>query len=272
MKIVSVTSGKGGVGKSNIAVNLALALADSGKRILLFDAALGLANLDLLLDLTCARSVLSALEGASALREVLVEVRPGLQLVPGCSGVPRLDRLTRGQLLRLASDLRALALEHDVLLIDTAAGLGESVRFFNSTADEVLIVTTPEPTALSDTYALIKVLATNREVDAITLLVNRANDPRDGVEIHARLDEVCRQFLDRKLGYSGVIPRDAALEQAVSARRPVLQLAPNAPAARAFRDLAARFDDVFVAPQRDKISDMWRALMGSAPPSPAGST
>lgn len=265
MKIVSLASGKGGVGKSNIAANLALALAESGRRVLLFDAALGVANLDLLLGAGGEATVLQAIDGAVPLPDLLRQIAPNLALLPGCSGVSRVERMTQGQRLRLATELRAAALDFDLLLIDTSSGLSDGALFFSATADEVLVISTPETTALSNTYALIKVLATTRQVEAINLLVNRVSDAEQGVQIHARLDGVCRQFLHQSLGYFGAVPRDMALEEAVECQQPLLHLAPDSLASQALRHLAQHFDNIFTAPKRDKISDLWRALIGAPP-------
>jgi flagellar biosynthesis protein FlhG len=249
-KTLAISSGKGGVGKTTVTVNCGLALADLGKRVLLVDADLGLANLDILAGVEVRRTLAHAIHGDATLNELLVDVAPGLQLLPASSGVLKLERLSHDQQGKLAAELHELAARYDVVLLDTGAGITENVLFFDSIADEVLLVTTPEPTAVTDTYALIKILATQRQLSALSLLVNKVGSVADGSLIHERLMNVCQQFLHVSLGYAGQVFKDSAVEQAVMERIPIVRGRRSSAASSSLLALARRFDQVFHAPSR----------------------
>ena len=251
MKTLAISSGKGGVGKTTLTVNLGLALAGFGKRVLLVDADLGLANIDIVAGLHVRRSLADAVDGAVAMSDVLVDVAPGLRLLPASSGVLRLERLSFDQRFAIACDLRKLSSQFDIMLFDTGAGLTENVLFFGSIADEVLVITTPEPTAVTDSYALIKVLATQYQVQSLSLLVNRSASAAEGSETHRKLAGVCRQFLSASLTYAGTVAKDRAVEQSVRTQSPFVIANRTCPASSGVLALAARFDQVFTAPSRE---------------------
>jgi flagellar biosynthesis protein FlhG len=260
MKIVTITSGKGGVGKTNVAVNLALALAKQGKRVLLVDADLGLANVDVLLGLRCRHTLSDVIDGTMPVEQVLADAPCGLKFLPAASGVLRLERLTPDQRAHLLSELRRLSESFELMLVDTGAGLTENVLFFCAAADQLLMVTTPEPTALTDSYALAKVLTKNYNIEGIALLVNQVVSATQGPDVHEKLDSVTQRFLQRGLIYFGAIPRDSALAQAVQDRKPVVLAHPRALTATTFVALADRFDQVFTR-QRPK-GNLWEELLG----------
>lgn len=257
MKTIAITSGKGGVGKTNVSVNLGLAFAEQGVRVLLLDADLGLANVDVVFGFRAEATLADVLDGKRTLDDIVVEVAPNLRVIPAGSGILRLERLSPKDLRTLASDLSALSASFDVLLIDTGAGLTENVLFFSSLADHVLVVATPEPAAITDSYALIKVLTTRREEADIHLIVNQVNQPEDGPETFQRLQEVADRFLGVSITMAGSLPKDAALQKAVRARQPVLLVNPSAAISAAFYDLSRRLRPLFSTVSPSTQPDFW---------------
>ena len=261
MKTVSITSGKGGVGKSCVTINLGVELSRAGKRVLLFDADMGLANLDILCGLTGEFSVQDVLEGRKTIPEILLDGPEGLKVLPATSGILKMERLTQPHLIRLTRDLANLGEQFDLLLVDTGAGLTENVLFFNGCADEILLITTPEPTSLTDAYALIKILATDHQPGPISLLVNMASDAADGQRVFTRLQNVCTMFLERQIKHFGTLLRDDAINRSIRDRTPMVIGNPTSPFAREMIELAHRFDQTFDAPEGGLGSDLWKQLL-----------
>jgi flagellar biosynthesis protein FlhG len=246
---VTVTSGKGGVGKSAIAANLALALAELNRRTLLVDADLALANADLLLGLSPERRIDDVLLGECALGEILVEAAPGLVLLPASSGVQRLAALDDAARRRFLWELQREVERHDVIVADTASGLAPTVTALAAAADLSLVVTTPEPTALTDAYALVKILARERP-ETVALVVNRAAGGPEADATARRLRQVAARFLGLDLPVFGRVPEDPALERSVRLLEPVLKDSPLSPAARAIRAMARKLLSIG-KPRRD---------------------
>ncbi|MFH1129798.1 MAG: MinD/ParA family protein [Pseudomonadota bacterium] len=261
MKTISITSGKGGVGKSIVSVNLGLALAKDGKRVLLFDADLSLANIDILFGLNCEYNLSDVIAGSKEIDEILIEPVPGLKVLPASSGVLKLARLDQAQLVRIAIALQELAKDFDTLLIDTGAGLNEPVLFFNSSVDEVLVVTTPDPTAMTDAYALIKILNSNYELKSAVVLVNQVENTAEGAHVFHRLKSVCRKYLTVKLVDGGCLLKDPMLGNAVRNRKPVFLSYPNSPISRQFCALARRHDELFSSTSNGLTKDFWGKLL-----------
>ena len=231
-------SGKGGVGKSNLALNLSIALACRGRKVVLFDADMGMANLDVLCGLSPQATLEDVVKGRAKLRDVLVTGPGGFQLVPGASGVAamaNLDGLTRRRIISQLSLLDDVA---DHLLIDMGAGISSSVIPFAAVADRVVVVTTPEPTAMTDAYGVIKTLVTRGFGSRLELVVNMAHSHEEGVGVYRRIDRVVRQFLGAKLRLAAILPHDPLLSSAVRVRKPVLLASPHAPITRAIDGLA----------------------------------
>jgi flagellar biosynthesis protein FlhG len=236
--VIAVSSGKGGVGKTNVAANLAVALARSGKRVLVLDADLGLGNLDVLLGLVPRYTIEDVLSGACYLDEICLEGPAGIYILPASSGVPQLTALTESQQLMIQEQLEQLAAGADVMLIDTGAGISPNVTFFASSAHETVIVVTPEPTSLTDAYALIKVLARRYRERRFKVLVNQAKSPLEAAEVFRKLDRAVDRFLHVAVEYVGCIPHDDYVPLAVMRQKAVVDLFPDSQAAQAFGRLA----------------------------------
>ncbi|MBL0927101.1 MAG: MinD/ParA family protein [Phycisphaerales bacterium] len=251
-RIVAVASGKGGVGKTNIAVNLAVAFAERGLRSTLIDGDLGLANADVICGVIPAGHLGHVLDGERSIAQVSVTAPGGFTLVPGASGVAGLADLGPGERARLVAAFDVIELASDVVVIDCGAGIGPSVLSFLGVADLALIVSTPEPTSIADAYATIKCAALAQAeqwgargwAERMALVVNDCGGVRVGAAVHERIDAVCRRFLGAALPLAGIVASDRALVDAVRARRPLLVHAPKAPSARAIRSLSG-----FVADQ-----------------------
>ena len=239
-RVIAVTSGKGGVGKSNVTANLALAFARRGERVCILDADLGLANVDVLFGLSPHRSVLHVLRGECRLSDVIIDGPGGVRIVPAASGFAELTALGAEARIALLAEVDALDGAFDVLLVDTGAGISDNVLYFASAAAEALVVITPEPTAITDAYALIKVLATRHGRRDFLVLVNMAEHETAARAAFTRLARVAARFLRVRVEYAGYVPFDDAVSQAVCQQRPLLLTAPGSPAARAIGSLAQR--------------------------------
>ncbi len=243
VKVIAVTSGKGGVGKTNVSVNLAVAMAERGRQTLLLDADLGLANVDVLLGLKPRADLSQVLDGELELEDILLEGPAGVRIVPAASGVSRMAELTPREQSGLISAFSTLPISVEVLVVDTAAGIDTRVLGFCQAAHEVLVVVCDEPASLTDAYALIKVLSQERNVRRFQVLANSVGDPEHGRRLYQKLLSVCDRFLDVAVVYGGCVPEDPRLRQAVRVQKPVVQAFPSSPSARAFKDLAARADN-----------------------------
>lgn len=240
-RVVAVTSGKGGVGKTTIVANLAVAMARRGLRVLVLDADLGLANIDVLLGLNPTYTLLNVLRGERQLAEVAVEGPGGIQVIPAATGTEDLTHLSAADRLLLLDQVDALEGAFDVFLIDTAAGISSNVLYFNTAAHEVSVVVTPEPTALTDAYAVMKVLATRHGLRRFLVTVNLAAGEADARRTYEQLARVADRFIGVQLEYLGYIPFDEAARRCVREQVPVVLRMPGAPVSRAFGALADRF-------------------------------
>ena len=250
--VIAITSGKGGVGKSNVAVNLAIKLSAAGKRVVLLDADLGLANADVLcnIDLPCNLSHVIARK--KELADVMVKAPGGFRLIGGASGLARMADLTDFDRQRIVDALAELEETTDIILIDTGAGISPNVLSFTRAADHVLVLTTPEPTAITDAYAVIKVISRsggdghllgNGGADRrISLLVNQARSPGEARVVHERIAKVARQFLGVSVLDAGYLYADEQVPFAVRKRTPFVLAAPKCPAATCVTQLAMRLE------------------------------
>lgn len=241
VRVISVTSGKGGVGKTNVVANLALALRLMSKRVLIFDADLGLANMDVMLGLNPRYTINHVLQGQKRLEDVIITAPSGFKLLPAASGMQELTDLDNSQRLFLLNELDALEELFDVLLIDTGAGISSNVMYFNFAAMEKVVVVTNEPTSLTDAYALIKILTHKYHQKRFKILVNAARNADEAERIYRHLSLVVDQFLGSpSLDYLGWIPYDKMVPAAVRQQQMVLQRYPESPASRGFTVLAER--------------------------------
>jgi flagellar biosynthesis protein FlhG len=238
-RVISVGSGKGGVGKTNVVANLALAFIRMGKRVLVFDADLGLANIDVLLGLTPQYTIQHLLNGEKSVFEIITQGPGGMALLPASSGILEMVDLAESQKMVLLHELDLVAETVDILLIDTAAGISSNVLYFNMAAEESIVVVTPEPTSITDAYALIKVLSTKYKKENFTILVNSAQDGQEAKETFRKISlAVDRSLASISVDYLGFIPFDEKLHLAVKNQRPVLEIYPEAPSSRSFIEIA----------------------------------
>ena len=223
VQVIAVTGGKGGVGKTNVSVNLSLALAELGRRVMLLDADLGLANVDVLLGLTPKRTLADVIEGRCELRDVLLQGPGGIRIVPAASGTQSMVHLSPAQHAGLIQAFSDIGDNLDVLVIDTAAGIGDSVVSFVRAAQEVLLVVCDEPTSITDAYALIKLLNRDYGMNRFRVLANMAQSPQEGRNLFAKLTKVTDRFLDVALQYVGAVPYDESVRKAVQKQRAVYE-------------------------------------------------
>src|SRR5262245_55653431 len=205
VQVIAVTGGKGGVGKTSVSVNLASALASTGKRVMLLDGDLGLANVDVFLGLSPRHTMAHVLSGQRSLEEVIVETSDGIQVVPGASGVADMANLSAAAHLSLVQAFSTLSTRVDVMIVDTAAGISHSVVQFTQAAQHVLLVVCDEPASMTDAYALIKVLSRQQEVTRFRVLANMVRAPGEGEHLFEKLQRVTGKFLDVTLEYTGEI-------------------------------------------------------------------
>lgn len=238
-QVIAITGGKGGVGKTNVACNLAIAMAQMNKRVLLLDADLSLANVDVLLGMTPRHNLTHLIQGTKTLREIIVNGPAGIQIIPGGSGIEELSQLDTGEMRRLFDAFEGLNPAPDVFIIDTAAGIHKNVMQFLAAADQVIVVTTPEPTAYTDAYALIKILHKHSRDKEIGVLVNMAQNAREAFEVIRLMLNMCKQFLNRSFNNIGFIPRDPEILKAVRQQKPILTYSPSAIASKSIKTIAA---------------------------------
>jgi len=238
--VVAITSGKGGVGKTSLTVNLAAALARLGHQVGILDADLGLGNIDVMLGLTPGAHVGDVLGGDVPLESVMVDGPGGIRVVPAASGVPGLTALTPLQWTRLADAVQTLRASLDFLLVDTSPGVTDNVLDLAALADRVIVVTSYEPTAIVDAYAMVKLLRAGDAGCEIGVVVNAARDAGEGQLVFRQLDAAAQRFLGRGIRYDGFIARDENLSDAVLDQRPLVSHLPESPASRCFRVLALR--------------------------------
>jgi flagellar biosynthesis protein FlhG len=242
VQVIAVTGGKGGVGKTSVSVNLATALATSGKRVVLLDGDLGLANADVFLGLSPRYTLAHVISGERTLDEILVTAPQGFLVVPAASGAAELVNMSAGEHLGLVQAFSTLAARVDVMIVDTAAGIAHSVLQFSQACQHVVVVICDEPASLTDAYALVKVLSRNHGVNRFRVLANQMRVPGAGAELFHRFERVTARFLDVVLEFAGEIPKDEYLRRSVREQRPVCEAYPSSPAALAFKKLAQRAD------------------------------
>jgi len=250
VKVIAVTGGKGGVGKSNVAINLGTALRHLGRDVMVLDADLGLANVDILLGLRARFNLEHVIDGECALEDIIVTAPSGLHVVPASSGSFSMANLNRSGQAGLIHAFSELFEPLDVLLIDTAAGLSESVMTFTGAAQRVVVVVCDEPASLTDAYGLIKVLSRRQPDCCLEVITNMTESVAHGRALYEKLARVSHRFLGLSPSYLGNIPYDESLRRAVQRQSPVIEAYPQSPAARQFKKLAL-------------VADNWKATHGA---------
>jgi flagellar biosynthesis protein FlhG len=244
-RIITVSSGKGGVGKSNIAINLALVYAELGKKVIVMDADLGLANINVLLGVVPRYSLYHLIQKQKSLNEILIDTNYGIQIVAGASGFSKVANLSEEERVSFISELVALS-NVDVLIIDCAAGVSNNVIQFMMAADDALIITTPEPTAVADAYGVVKIISAeaNNSDLKVRLIVNRIKSVTDGKLVAERVVNVAAQFLNFKVDYLGFVYEDPTVQESVLHQRPFLIENPQSKASFCIRHIVGRLENV----------------------------
>jgi flagellar biosynthesis protein FlhG len=259
-KILAVTSGKGGVGKTNIVANLSASLSEFGKKVVVLDADFGLANIDVLLGLTPRYHLGHVLFGNKTLSEIMIQGPRGIRIIPASSGLQRMSELTSVQRNNLVESLTSLDPDTDYFVIDTAAGISRNVIHFLLSAQQVIVVSAPEPTAIVDAYALIKIILAEDPDKEIQVLINSVGQAEDAHEVYCQINSVVKRFLNREVKYLGHIEKDSCVPKAVRSQILVTQRYPDSAASRCFRDLARRIvqQEKAAGPSDDLI---WEKLL-----------
>lgn len=241
-RVITVTSGKGGVGKSNLSVNLAIQLRKLGKKVVIFDADFGLANVEVMFGAIPKHNLSDLIYREKSIQEIITEGPMEIGFISGGSGILGLNNLTKEQIQYMVKSLEELSTMTDVIIVDTGAGISDSVLEFVLASPEVLLVTTPDPSSLTDSYSLLKALYHQPEFvkqnSQIYVVANRVSNMEEGRLLFEKLDSVVKQFLEGKIQYLGAIPQDTALEKAVRQQKPVSLTSPNAKSAEAFEAIA----------------------------------
>lgn len=261
-RVIAVSSGKGGVGKTNTVVNLAVSFSRMGKKVLLLDADLGLGNLDVLLGLTPKYNIGHLLRGEKTIEEVLVKGPAGILILPASSGVQELTSLGVEERLSLSSHLENLDLGIDIMLIDTGAGISSNVLFFNVAAQEIIVVVTPEPTSITDAYALMKVLLQKHGERTFKLLVNSVKSRKDAIEVYRKISLAAERFLQISVDYLGCVLHDENLPKSVIRQKAITELYPDSKASICYEEIAREISELPAAESlKGGMQFFWRQVL-----------
>jgi len=262
-RVIAITSGKGGVGKTYISANLAYVLSRMKKKTLIFDADMGLANIDVSLGLSPKYNMHHVLLGEKSLGEVIVPGPGGVKILPAASGIQEMAELSRGQKITLMDELNELDEDFDFMFIDTAAGITSNVLYFNMAAKEIIVVVTPEPTSLTDAYALIKILYNGHDEKRIMLIVNMVRNFQEGREVYRKLSKATERFLDLSIEYLGHITHDEKVTEAVKQQKMFTEIYPYTQASKCLSSIAKKI--CLEQPQNYNLGSMKffsRAIVG----------
>lgn len=264
--VIAVTSGKGGVGKTNIVGNLAITYQRMRKRVLIFDADLGLANIDIIFGINPKYTIEEVIKGEKELSQIIAKGPEGVAIIPASSGVQELSHLSEGHKINLLNEFDLLNNMYDILLIDTGAGISSNVIYFNLAAQERIVVVTPEPTSITDAYALIKVMFMQHGTKKFIILMNMVRNEKEAVSVYKHLSRVVEKFMGSiSLDYAGYIPYDKHLHKSVNRREPVTCCYPQSPSSQSFKKLAEYLLDQTDGRHQDgSIQFFWKRLMVGA--------
>lgn len=254
-RVITVTSGKGGVGKTSISINLAIQLTRLGKRVVVFDADFGLANIEVMLGVRPQYNLADMMFRGKDLADIITQGEEGISFISGGSGIQELASMNREQVMFLTSRLIALDKYADVIIVDTGAGISDSVLEFVLASTEVLLVATPEPTSITDAYALLKAL--NRKTEfvkehtSIKMISNRVKNDAEGQNVYEKMSVVSEKFLNIPITYLGPVPMDEQISKAVMRQKPVSVINPDAPASKAIKQIAEKLLEL----ETEEVSD-----------------
>ena len=264
-RTISIASGKGGVGKTTLVSNIALHLGSHGKRVLILDGDLGMANVDIMFGVRPEKNILDIIRGEAQAAEVLVEVAPNVSLLPGGHGLLDLQNLGPHEKQALLAEVGALGARFDVMLIDTAPGIADNVLYLSAAARDIHVVVTPDPASLADSYALIKVLNQRYRESRFSIICNQVNDEAEALRLFTRLNDVAGRFLFVSLDFAGHVPSDPILRQATKAQKLVLKTAPHSASSRAIGEISRKFAGWHgVEGCKGGLQFFWEQLVGVA--------
>ncbi len=261
-RVIAITSGKGGVGKTNIAANLAYHLSRMKKKTLVLDADMGLANIDVILGLAPKYNLYHVLKGEKALSEVIVEGPGGMQILPATSGIPEMADLSRGEKLALLDELDGLGRELDFMLIDTAAGIAGNVIYFNVAAREIIVVASPEPTSITDAYALIKILYSQHGEKRFMLLANMVKNSSEAREVFLKVSNATSHFLNLSIESLGYVLDDTRVTEAVRRQKALAEVFPDSRASKCLQSVARKLCRLEPGPvESGSLKFFWKSIV-----------
>lgn len=262
---LTITSGKGGVGKSTLVANLAIWLARRGNKVLLIDGDFSMANLDILFGVRATRTIFDVLQGDCELKDILVEVEPNVMLIPGGSGIRELNKMSDLERRGLLDQVSQIPMEFDYLIIDTAPGIDDNVLYLNSAVNEINVLVTPDPASIADSYALIKVLNQTYKETKFSVICNMVRDEAEGVALFKRISDVASKFLCISLDYKGSIPSDLNLRNATKSQQLVMKVNAQAPSSLAIREVAQKLrQNSNIDRSKGGIQFFWEQVFGVA--------
>ncbi len=242
VKIIAISSGKGGVGKTNVSVNLALSMAKEGKEVLLLDADLGLANVDVMLGLSTEYDLSHVMNGERTLEEIMVEGPENIKVIPASTGISEMANLDLGQQMGLINAFSDLSCAVDVMIIDTGAGIADSVINICGATQDIIVVVHDEPASITDAYAFIKVMSRKHKISKFHILANMTHEAREGRELFNKLSKATDRFLDVVLSFIGAVPYDGKLRKAIQRQKAVVDIFPQSPSALAFKRITKQIN------------------------------
>ncbi len=226
-RVIAFTSGKGGVGKTNIVANVAYLLSSIGKKVVVFDADLGLANIDILMGLKSKYSLIDVIKNSKKMKDIMIKVNDNFKVIPAGSGIEEIANITEPIFSKIRDELLDIAKETDILLIDTGAGISKKVTFFLKNAEEIVVITTPEPTAIADGYAILKILSNNYKKENLYIFVNMAKNPQEAENTITNINKISKKFIEKEFKPMGWALYDKNLLQAVKSQKLIAELYPN---------------------------------------------